>query len=364
MNPVEEPDRQPGAPHPRETAVLFGQDRAQAAFLKAATSGRLHHAWAITGPRGIGKATLAWRIGRWLVAGGEGASLAMTADNPVFGQVAALGSPQVFLARRPWDEMGERLRSAITVEEVRAMKAFFQLTAADGGWRVSIVDSADELNGAAANALLKILEEPPPRAMLLLVCHRPSGLLPTIRSRCRSLRCQPLSSEALAASLTALGTPPPPERAAALAILADGSVAAALGLVVGDGLTRYGEIVELLGGSMPLDRGRIIALADAAAGRDAADRYGLILDLTHRALGRLALAASGGAVEPISDAEAALFARLGATPPQGRLWAALLSDLVGRAAHARAVNLDPAQVILDSFLQIDAAAAEARAHAA
>jgi DNA polymerase-3 subunit delta' len=168
----------------------------------------------------------------------------------------------------------------------------------------------------------------------------------------------------MSASLAALGTPLPPENASALAILADGSVSAALGLVVGDGLASYGEIIDLLGCSAPLDRRRVIALADAAAGRDAADRYGLILDLTHRALGRLALVASGGAVEPISDAEAALFVRLGSTPAQGRLWAEMHSDLVGRAAHARAVNLDPAQVILDSFLKIDAAAAEARAHAA
>jgi DNA polymerase-3 subunit delta' len=364
MSFPDEADRLPGAPHPRETAVLFGQDAAETTFLEAAMRGRMHHAWAITGPRGIGKATLAWRIARWHVAGGTAPNLAMAETNPVFRQVAALGSPQVFLARRPWDEKGERLRTAITVEEVRALKTFFQLSATDGGWRVAIVDAADELNRSAANALLKILEEPPPRATLLLVCHRPAGLLPTIRSRCRTLRCQPLASDALAAALAAAGASPPQETATALTALAGGSVAAALGLVANDGLARHAEIVDLLATGAPLDRRRIVALADAAAGRDAAVRYALILDLVRITLGRLALSASGAGVTPVSDAEAALFARLGSTPTQGRLWARLASNLAARTAHAVAVNLDPAQVILDTFLQIDAAAAEARAHAA
>ena len=201
----DEPDRLPDAPHPRATAVLHGQDAAQARFLEAAAAGRLHHAWAITGPRGVGKATLAWRIARHLVAGENAATLDMAPDHPVFRQLAALGSPQLFLCRRPWDDKAERLRTAITVDEVRAMTGFFHLSATDGGRRVAIIDAADELNGAAANALLKLLEEPPARAVLLLVCHRPAALLPTLRSRSRVLRCAPLAPAPLAAALAAAG---------------------------------------------------------------------------------------------------------------------------------------------------------------
>jgi DNA polymerase-3 subunit delta' len=355
-----EPDRLPGAPHPRETAALFGQAEAEARFLDAAATGRLHHAWALTGPKGVGKATLAWRIARHLIAGGD--TLDMAPDHPVFRQVAALGCPQLFLCRRPWDDKGERLRTAITVDEVRALKAFFQLSAAEGGRRVAIVDAADELNTAAANALLKILEEPPQGAVLLLVSHRPAALLPTLRSRCRELRCRPLAPEPLAQAIAAAGAAPDPADAAALAALAGGSVGAAFELVAGDGLARYAELVELIA-TAPLDRRRMIALAEAASGRDAALRYALTLDLVRLALTRLALAGAAG-VAPVSEAEARLHARLAATPGQGRLWASLVPELVGRAAHARAVNLDPAQVILDTLLQIDAAAAEARAHAA
>lgn len=363
MSAFDEPDRLEGAPHPRETAALHGHTAAEAAFLAASAGGRPPHAWLLTGPRGIGKATLAWRMARWLVAGDAGASLDMAAGHPVFRQLAALASPQLFLARRPWDDKGERLRTAITVEEVRALKAFFQRSAADGGHRVAIVDAADEMNGSAANALLKILEEPPPAATLVLVNHQPGALLPTIRSRCRALRLSPLGPDDLARALAGAGHAPEPDAAAALATLAAGSAGAALALMAGDGLARYDEIAALLA-TAPLDRRRAIALAEAATGRDGAVRYALTLDLLRLALSRLALSGAGAPVTPTSVAEATLFARLGASPAQGRLWAGLVPEIVARTTHARAVNLDPAQVILDMFLQIDAAAAEARAHAA
>ena len=285
----------------------------------------------------------------------------MAPDHPVFRQTAALSSPQLFLCRRPWDDKAERLRTAITVDEVRALKAFFQLSATDGGRRVAIVDAADELTGSAANALLKVLEEPPARAVLLLVCHRPAALLPTIRSRCRELRCTPLAPDDLSAALAAAGHDPGAE-SGALVALADGSVGAALALEAEDGVARYRELVELIGRT-PLDRSAALAHAEAAGGRDSA-RYALTLDLLQLALGRLALAGAGAAPEPSSEAEAALLDRLGRTPAQGTALGGTRAPARRPDDHARAVNLDPAQVILDTFLQIDAAAAEARALAA
>ena len=205
-----EPDRIEGAPHPRETARLYGHEAAEAAFLDAAISGRLHHAWLITGPRGTGKATLAWRLARFLLAtppAGEtglfGAapppmSLDIDPEHPVARRMRALSEPGLFLLRRGANDKGDRLSAEIRVDEVRKLKGFFSLSATDGGRRVVIVDAADEMNTAAANAVLKLLEEPPRGAVLLLVSHQPNRLLPTIRSRCRELRLAPLAPDDLA----------------------------------------------------------------------------------------------------------------------------------------------------------------------
>ena len=359
-----EPDRLEGAPHPRETAVLRGQAAAEGRFLAAQGTGRPPHGWLITGPKGVGKATLAWHIARYLVAGGRGASLHMDADDPVFRRVAALGAAEVFLCRRPWDEKGQRLRTRITVDEVRALKSFFQLSAAEGGWRVAIIDTADEMNESAANALLKILEEPPPRAALLLVCAQPARLLPTLRSRCRELRCVSLGPADLAEALRAAGADPGAAPPAALATLAGGSVGAAFRLIEFDGAALYDEIASLLARAPGLDERRAIALADSCAGREAGARYGLVLELLGLALSRLALAAAGTGIAAVSPAEAALWSRLGAAPAQARTWAGHVAEMTERVAHARAVHLDPAQVILDTCLRIDTAAAEALAQAA
>ena len=193
---IPEADRAPGAPHPRESQRVIGQDVAEAEFLDAYAADRVHHAWMISGPRGIGKATLAWRIARFLLAtpvddgGMLGApeppkSLDIAPDNPTTKRLLALSEPRLFVLRRPWDAKTERIRTEITVDEVRKLKGFFALSSTDGGRRVVIVDAADELNVSAANALLKLLEEPPQDTVMLLIAHQPSRLLPTILSRCR-----------------------------------------------------------------------------------------------------------------------------------------------------------------------------------
>ena len=226
-----EPDRVPGHPHPRETQRLFGQETAEQGFLAAWGEGRLHHAWLLRGPRGIGKATLAYRIARALIADGPvgpdaGAPATLDAPDgcPVAARIRARSEPCLALLRRTVNEKSGKLRSQIVVDDVRAVRRFLSLTAADGGWRVVIVDVADEMNRSAANALLKVLEEPPARTALLLVAHSPASLLATIRSRCRTLDLRPLGPADLSAALAQAGAPVATEEAGPLALIAGGSV--------------------------------------------------------------------------------------------------------------------------------------------
>ncbi|MEM9199235.1 MAG: DNA polymerase III subunit delta', partial [Pseudomonadota bacterium] len=328
LEPDLEPDRVPSAPHPRETVELFGQAAAEAAFLAARTAGRLHHAWLLTGPRGIGKATLAWRIARHLIAdiqaapglfdaGGNDsvASLDMAPDHPVFRRCAALSEPRLALVRRGQDERSNRLRHEITVAEIRNLRSALQLSAPDGGWRVVIIDAADEMNRAAANALLKFLEEPPAKVVFVLVSHQPARLLPTIRSRCRVLRLHPLPPEAMEMALHQAGAQISAGERAALSSLADGSVGDALRLADAGGAALYTELVGLLAALPRLDRRALSGFADSLAGRGTETRRDMAERLVALALGRLARAAATGRLaNEAAPGEAALAARFQAQP--------------------------------------------------
>lgn len=366
-----EADRAPGAPHPRETVHLFGQSKAENAFLDAFNTGRMHHAWLITGPRGVGKATLAWRIARFLLSqpvdSGEAglfgdtppapssvpATLEIGYDTAVYRRSAQLAEPRLCLIRRAYDAKKGRHTAQISVEEVRKLGAFFHMSAADGGRRVVIVDSADEMNVSSANALLKMLEEPPKNAALLLVSHQPSRLLPTIRSRCRELRLGPLGGEDVRQALDAAGFDAA-DQSDALAELSAGSVGEALRLTNLDGMDAYSEVVALFATLPKLDRPRALKLAESCVGAANVDRYELILGLIDRFLTRLARTGAGR--PPLVEAargEAEVMTRLAPDGLAAKDWATLQQEISARAAHAKAVNLDPAASILDMVFKIN-----------
>ncbi len=358
-----EPDRIDGAPHPRETGTLFGQTRAEADFLDAYNCGRLHSGWLITGPRGIGKATLAWKIATFLLserpsdgffgdAPLAATALAIAPDNPDARLVKSGAHPRLTVVRRPYNHDTKKLRNEITVDAVRGLKTFFHMSAADGGRRVVIVDAADEMNRNAANAILKELEEPPANTTILLVAHQPSRLLPTIRSRCRELRCAPLATAALQKALTQAGFDT--ANAEGLATLSEGSAGDAIRLLRHDGLSLYASLVRLFEGLPRIDRSAALKLADSCAARGADTHYGLTLDLIDQFLARTARAGLFG--EPHSQGaphEARLLARLSPDDHAARAWAQVQQDLSGRVRHGRAVNLDPAALILDIIFKIE-----------
>lgn len=364
-----EPDRIEGAPHPRETQRLFGHTTAQEAFLQAFTSGRLHHAWLITGPKGVGKATLAWRLARFLLTtpkdnGGMFApqpprSLDVASDAPELRRMLQLAEPRLFLLRRGANDKETALSADIRVDEVRKMKSFFALSAADGGRRVAIIDAADEMNTGAANALLKLLEEPPQDVTFFVIAHQPHRLLPTIRSRCRELRLTSLPPEDLARALEQAGGAVEPDDITALGELAAGSVGEAFRMTNLDGLALYQQLISLLSALPRLDRPRALALAETAAGKGAEGRFDLLVTLLDLFLARLARAGVMRQLPPdAAKGEGQLITRWVPDEEAARLWAELAQSLSLRARRGKAVNLDPAALLLDSFLKIEETAAK------
>jgi DNA polymerase-3 subunit delta' len=263
-------------PHPRTTAVLFGHAGAEAALLAAYRGGRIPHAFLIAGPKGIGKATLAYRLARFVLAHPDPAapevavatSLAVDPEHPVARRIAAQGQPDLLMLERTLNDKGV-LHKQIAVEDIRRTVTFFGSTAREGGWRIAIVDAVDELNKSSANALLKVLEEPPQRALLLLVSHSAARVPATLRSRCRILTLRPLTETDVAAAVAvATGSPADDAEVVAAAAAADGSVARALAFLDGDALELRQRALDLLDKLPTLDTGALHALGEAIAGTD------------------------------------------------------------------------------------------------
>ncbi|MBB4064769.1 DNA polymerase III subunit delta' [Gellertiella hungarica] len=263
-----------GAIPPPANTKLFGHAQAEAFLADSYRSGKGHHAVLIEGPEGIGKATLAFRFAAHVLANENPLAapdhLADPDPDSIIGrQMASGASHNVLHIERPVDEKSGRLKSAITVDEVRRLGKFFGQTSGSGNWRIAIIDPADDMNRNAANALLKILEEPPKKSLLLLLTHSPGKLLPTIRSRCMRLRLEPLGAADMENALAHLGVAVPAKDRETVLSMAGGSVGEALKLVNYGGLDIVAAFRDILATEGPQRRRKMHKLADVLAAKDA-----------------------------------------------------------------------------------------------
>src|SRR5690348_6787051 len=350
-------------PPPWRNERLVGHDIAERTMLLAHHQARLHHAWLLAGPRGIGKATLAWRFARFLLCGGQQGglfgggtpeTLEVPTDAPGRSLVDARSHPDLFHLRRTLNPDTGRMRAEIAVDDVRELGAFMHMTPAMGQWRVAIVDSADEMNRNSANAVLKILEEPPPNAVLLIVAHAPGRLLPTIRSRCRRLSLQPLSEDIVVSLLGDYAPGTSPDERAALARLAEGSIGRALELASAGSLALYREMVEVLSTLPDLDMARLHGFAErfARRGEEAnADWRSLNYLFDGWLKGLLREGAVGQGAAPVVAAERGLREKFLTAASLDR-WMEAWEKVARLLSRSDAVNTDRKQTVLVSFLTL------------
>lgn len=265
-------------PHPREVHELQGQEMAEEAFEAARGRGRLHHAWLLTGPQGVGKATFAYRAARRLLGAPsylDHGLLGADPEHPVSRQVAARSHPDLLVLEREGPD--GKPRKVIPVDDARRLAEFFSKSPASAPHRVAIIDAADDLNVNAANAILKTLEEPPPRGVLLMVSHSPGRLLPTIRSRCRRLAFQALGIEATTAFVRAR-TEMNAEEALRLAHMAEGAPGQALSLAAANALAMDDAARDLLSELPRIDETRALSIADKFRGGEGPAQFALLFD--------------------------------------------------------------------------------------
>ncbi|MDE1986669.1 MAG: DNA polymerase III subunit delta' [Alphaproteobacteria bacterium] len=340
-----ETDRIEGVDHPRQTAHLVGQGPAAAIVARALRSGRPPQAWLVCGPPGVGKATLAYRIARYLLAYGASdrgpEDLSVPANDPAAVQMTAGSHPGLLVLKRGIDPTTGKLMNVLSVGEVRRLSGFFGMTSGAGGWRVAIVDTADDLNDAAANALLKLLEEPPSRAMLLVLSNTPGRLLPTIRSRCQRLNLRPLTESDMEGELARLLPELSSGERASLARLSGGSLGAALRLAGGDGVMLAGEADRLIDQAAQPEIPALFALSDKLARiTDGLDTFGAFL--------------SQALAERVR-------ARALTRQPHLDRWVAVHEKLGKTFARTDALHLDPRQTLLTAVREMSAATRRAGA---
>jgi DNA polymerase-3 subunit delta' len=358
-----ESDKTDGCPHPRKTLNLFGHKKAQTEILDALKNEKIHHAWLVCGSKGIGKATLVWKMARTLLTmdplatisnhSNSPTNLNVAIEHPIYKRTLALTEPKLHLLRRNWDPKTERFRQSITIEDIRALKGFFNLSSTDDGRRVVIIDSADDLQTAGANALLKVLEEPPAKTTILIVSHNPSRLLPTIKSRCRILNLKPLGYKDLQQGIAQV-LEMDNKINDSISELANGSIGNAMHLLNNRGIETYESLCQLFGLSPSFDRPKAIELTSELTRKNSEQNFDILISMLNIFINRLALTGAGAPPQvEVVQSEFNILNKLSPNLSSAKIWSELGQNILNNAIKAKTVNLEPSSVILDLFLKFD-----------
>jgi DNA polymerase-3 subunit delta' len=337
MSKEADTDQEPGVPHPRETYALTGHETAEAMLAEAFNGTRMHHAWMLSGPKGVGKATLAYRFARRVLGAANSGPRALDVDptDAIARRIASGAHGDIFTLRRGLNDRGKP-RSEITVDEARGLVSFFNLKPAEGGWRVAIIDAVDDLNRNAANAILKTLEEPPPKTVLLLVCHAPGATLATIRSRCRRLDLRPLDESQVRGAVAAARDGIVDDAAVRFA---GGRPGRAIALAAADVGAIHSAMTKALA-DVPREGARAFLKTAFARTGDKAQYLAIFLSLAREWLRQASLTGLG--VTSADRPDAASFARF-ATPERAQQFARAYEALLQIERETDGLDMDPTQ---------------------
>ncbi|MED5531178.1 MAG: DNA polymerase III subunit delta' [Pseudomonadota bacterium] len=348
-----ESDKGPHTPHPRKTKKLVGHKLVKETFLDSYRSGKMHHAWLIHGPKGVGKATLAWQIAKFLLDNQSPSN--QKNKGLVSRRIEALSEPSIFLCRKQFDKSKKRFFQDISIDEVRKINHFFSLTNIASQWRVVIIDPIDDLSNSAANALLKVLEEPPKGGVFFLICNNKENIVPTITSRCRLLGCSFLKQPEFEEVLSGLRHfDNEKDNLISLFSLTNGSISKAMDFIFNNGFTLFKRILEVINFNNEMNRRKIWYLLDQNNHLGTQKEYHtFIKELILLALSRIskALVEKDMGKQMAEEKEIVELYNNYSEPYFPFAW--LHSSLINDFEKAEKINLDPVTTILKAFLKIE-----------
>ena len=353
-----ESDKNFYAPHPRKAQKIIGHEQVREKFLASYHSGKLHHAWLICGPEGIGKATLAWQIAKLLLNKGTSFDETNFPSNTIVSQrLEALSEPSLFLCRRQFDKVKKKYFQDISVEEIRKIKHFFSLTSTQSNWRIVIIDTIDDLSNSAANSLLKVLEEPPKGGLFLLICKNKNNLLPTIISRCQLLECGYLSLNEFEKILIDLKIFDTKEHdLQVLFSLINGSISKAIDFKLNNGLNILRKIASIIGFQKKMNRKDIWEILDKNnSSLNQKEYYQFTQQLLLMILSRIA----AGLVKKEDGwnivEEEKIFNNYRKYPSSYSVFALLHLEIINDFYQGNKLNSDPVSLLLEAFIKIEEA---------
>ena len=357
-----------GIPHPKLAKKLIGHSTQKLYFLNSYISNRLPQCWLLAGDKGVGKATFAWLIAKFLLTtnqnpddikielnGANIDSILAPQDGGTLTRILSGSEQRIYVVRKGYNEKRKAFFKDISIDDIRNLQSYCSLSIADGGRRVIIIDTADDLNTNSCNALLKLLEEPPKNTLFLLISHQPNLLLPTLQSRCQKLLFSALSQYDLRAVVATTGQEIGPAQEVPLSILSNGSAGVACRLLNSNSLNLYRDILNLASSLPNLNTKKATQLSQNYFAKGKADDFENFIEMMQHFLSRLCK--TGAMQKPLSPSvtndEAKIMTYLCPSLRSANLWAEAAEIALAKLHKGYLLNIDVESLVIDTFIYLE-----------